>query len=59
MLVLDAAHTVEAVRGLVGSLEEAMLHRARVVVFAVAVDKHHQDLLRELAVLQPRMVVFT
>ena len=59
MLVLDGAHTVEAVRGLVGSLQEAMPQRARVVVFAVAVDKQYRELLRELAVLQPRMVVFT
>jgi dihydrofolate synthase/folylpolyglutamate synthase len=58
-LLMDGAHNLEGLRMLVRELEQLIGRQPLTVVFATMADKDIDDLLQELARLQPQSVVFT
>jgi dihydrofolate synthase / folylpolyglutamate synthase len=58
-LLLDGAHNPDGLRALVRGLDELIGRQPVTVVFATMADKDIDELLKELAALQPQSVVFT
>eukprot|EP00877_Chromochloris_zofingiensis_P008896 jgi/Chrzof1/425/Cz01g15130.t1 len=58
-IVLDGAHTADSARALVDNMRNLFQGAPIALVLAMAADKQHQEVVRELRQMAPQVVVFT